>query len=41
MIFLDTLQAGQAMLCNNNDLADNLRVCEIKDLFWMMRFQSP
>ena len=26
---------------NNNYLADILWVCEIKDLIWMMRFQSP
>ena len=25
------------MICNNN----YLRVCEIKDLIWVMRFQSP
>ena len=29
------------MICNNNYLADILRVCEIKDLIWVMRFQSP
>ena len=29
------------MICNNNNLADILRVCEIKDLIWVMRFQSP
>ena len=30
------------MICNNNYLADILRVCEIKDLIWvMMRFQNP
>ena len=29
------------MLCSNNYLADILRVCEIKDLIWVMRFQSP
>ena len=29
------------MIWNNNDLADILRVCEIKDLIWVMRFQSP
>ena len=29
------------MICNNNYLADILRVCEIKDLIWAMRFQSP
>ena len=29
MIFLG---AGQAMICNNNYLADILRVCEMKDL---------
>ena len=29
------------MIGNNNDLADILRVCEIKDLIWVMRFQSP
>ena len=29
------------MICNNNFLADILRVCEIKDLIWVMRFQSP
>ena len=39
--FKDTLQDGQTMICNNNYPADILRVCEIKDLIWMMRFQSP
>ena len=29
------------MICNNNYLVDILRVCEIKDLIWVMRFQSP
>ena len=29
------------MVSNNNNLADILRVCEIKDLIWVMRFQSP
>ena len=29
------------MVCNNSYLADILRVCEIKDLIWVMRFQSP
>ena len=29
------------MICNNNYLADILRVCEIKDLIWVMRFQNP
>ena len=29
------------MICNNNYLADILRVCEIKGLIWVMRFQSP
>ena len=29
------------MIFNNNYLADILRVCEIKDLIWVMRFQSP
>ena len=29
------------MICNNNYLAAILRVCEIKDLIWVMRFQSP
>ena len=29
------------MICNNNYLADILRVREIKDLIWVMRFQSP
>ena len=29
------------MICNNNYLADILRVCEIKDLFLVMHFQSP
>ena len=29
------------MICNNNYLADILRVCEIKDLICVMRFQSP
>ena len=35
------MQDGQTMICNNNYLADILRVCEIKDLIWAMRFQSP
>ena len=39
--FQDTLQDGQTMICNNNYFADILRVCEIKDLIWVMRFQSP
>ena len=29
------------MICNKNYLADILRICEIKDLIWVMRFQSP
>ena len=29
------------MICNNNYLADMLRVCEIKYLIQVMRFQSP
>ena len=29
------------MICNTNYLADIFRVCEIKDLIWVMRFQSP
>ena len=29
------------MICNDNYLADTLRVCKIKDLIWVMRFQSP
>ena len=29
------------MIYNNNDLADILRICEIKDLIWVMGFQSP
>ena len=29
------------MICDNNYFADTLRVCEIKDLIWVMRFQSP
>ena len=29
------------MICDNNYLADIFRVCEIKDLIWVMRFQSP
>ena len=29
------------MICKKNYLADILRVCEIKDLIWVMRFQSP
>ena len=37
----DTLQAGQTMICNKNYLADVLRVCEINDLIWVMRFQRP
>ena len=28
------------MICNNNYLTDILRVFEIKDLTWVMRFQS-
>ena len=27
------------MICNNNYLADILRVCEIKALIWVMRFK--
>ena len=40
-IFKNTLQGGQSMIRNNNYLADILRACEIKDLIWVMRFQSP
>ena len=29
------------MICDNNYLADILRVCKIKDLTWVMRFYSP
>ena len=29
------------MICKNYYLADILRLFEIKDLIWMMRFQSP
>ena len=29
------------MICNNNYLADILRICEIKDLIRVMRFQRP
>ena len=29
------------MICNNNYLTEILRVCEIKDLIWVMLFQSP
>ena len=29
------------MICKNYYLADILRVFEIKDLIWVMRFQSP
>ena len=29
------------MICNNIFFADILRVCEIKDLIWVMRFKSP
>ena len=29
------------MICNNNYLADIFRVCEMKDLILVMRFQSP
>ena len=29
------------MICNNNYFADIHRVCEIKDLIWVMSFQSP
>ena len=36
-----TKKTGQTMVCNNNHLADILRFCEIKDLIWVMRFQSP
>ena len=35
------MQDSQTMICNNNYFADILRVCEIKDLIWVMRFQSP
>ena len=27
------------MICNNNYLADIRRVCEIKDLIWVMLFE--
>ena len=29
------------MICNNIYLADILGVCEVKDIIWVMRFQSP
>ena len=29
------------MICNKNYFTDILRVCAIKDLNWVMRFQSP
>ena len=29
------------MIYNNSYLADIFRVCEIKDLIWVMRSQSP
>ena len=29
------------MIRKNNYFADILRVCEIKDLIWVMRFQRP
>ena len=35
------MQAGQTLICNYNDLANILRVCEMKDLITVMRFQSP
>ena len=41
MLCLRHTQAGKTIICNNNYLADILRVCEIKDLIWVMRFQSP
>ena len=40
LIFWDILQAGQTMICNNTYLNDIQRVCEIKDLIWVIRFQS-
>ena len=40
LIFWDILQAGQTMICNNTYLTDIQRVCEIKDLIWVIRFQS-
>ena len=41
MKFLGHTTNGQTMICNNNYLAYILRICEIKDLIWVMRFQSP
>ena len=41
MNFLGHTTGGQTMIFNNNDLAEILRVCEIKNLIWVMRFQSP
>ena len=41
MNFLGQKQAGQTMICNNIYLTDILRVSEIKDLIWVMRYQSP
>ena len=35
------LKADQTMISSNNYFADILRVCELKDLIWVMRFQSP
>ena len=29
------------MICKNNYPADFLRVCEVKNLIWVMRFLSP
>ena len=40
LIFWDILQAGQTMIRNNTYLTDIQRVCEIKDLIWVIRFQS-
>ena len=39
MNFLDTLEAGQTMICTNNYLADILRVCDIKDFVWYWVFK--
>ena len=35
------LQVGQTMIFNDYYLTDILSVPEIKDLIWVMRFQSP
>ena len=40
LFFEGTLKSGQTMIYNDNYPADILMFCLIKDLLWVMRFQS-